>query len=58
MGTVGGRGKDPVEVDRWLAAFLMTEHDRGIDQFDAEQYTALTELFDRNGLGEVVTASA
>jgi hypothetical protein len=48
--------RDPAEVDRRLAAFLMTGHDRGIDRFDAEQYAALTELFDRNWLSEVATA--
>ena len=50
--------RDPAEVDRRLAAFLMTGHDRGIDRFDAEQYAALTELFDRNWLSEVATATA
>jgi hypothetical protein len=50
---VGG----PAEVDRRLTAFFMTGHDRGIDQLDAEQYAALTELFDRNWLSEVATTS-
>jgi len=50
--------RDPAEVDRRLAAFLMIGHDRGIDQVDAEQYAALTELFDRNWLSGVATAKA
>jgi hypothetical protein len=58
LAALGLSMRDPAEVDRRLTAFLMTGHDRGIDQFDAEQYAALTELFDRNWLSEVATASA
>jgi hypothetical protein len=50
--------RDPADVEQRLRAFLMHGHDRGIDQIDWNQYRALTELFDRNWLNEVASASA
>ena len=50
--------RDPAEVDRQLSAFLGAAHDRGIDRMGAEQYEAMTELFDGNWLSEVATAKA
>lgn len=58
LATLGLPVQNPAEVDRRLGAFLMTGHDRGIDRIAADQYAALTELFDRNWLSEFAAAEA
>lgn len=48
--------QDPAAADERLARFLMAGHERGIDRIGADQHRALTELFDRNWLAQVVAA--